>query len=623
MRDGSAGGNLYTDNFAYEPAGFKERTAAMAIGALLLALVACIVPFARERAPVIGGFVPAVESAAVVTFLLTATMLSAQYRVRSYAPLAILAVGFGMQAALHAVYAWAFPGAGGSERAVHELQSAPWLYVAARLAFALTIAVYVFAEWRQQRGDPVGPAFVAGTSAAASAYVAGACALAFGALNLPPIVLSSGDFSPPYVSFGLPVLLAAQLGSGLALILVCSLRRRVHLWLTLAILGGMLDAFGSGFLAGGRFTYGWYIARIEMCANAIVFLAILQVQLAAILRRAARSGERAHVLYEIVALGSDGTAAGIDPMLARAARDLDFDWAFLVRLEAGCVVVESDISGGPFTAGFRTPLAATLLRHTIASDDLFAVDDIARSKWADDPSGAAKVWASFVSVPVHTDGVPYGAVGFASAKRREKPLNDADLAFVRLVGILAGSTIERARQRRHLDGLAFFDSLTGLANRSLLLQRLDQTLRSAALEKTGFALQFIDLDDFKSINDSYGHAAGDAALLELGRRLAAAVRTGDTVARLGGDEFVVLLPGVNAEGSREVEARLQAVFDEPFLVDGVPRPLSGSCGMSFFPADGTSAQDLLAAADRELYRAKAARSGGAGGRPPGSLQISQ
>jgi diguanylate cyclase (GGDEF)-like protein len=366
----------------------------------------------------------------------------------------------------------------------------------------------------------------------------------------------------------------------------------------------MLEVFGSGYVSGGRSTYGWYVARAEMCVNAMVFLVVLQVQLAAILRRAARSGERAHVLYEIVALGTDGSRSSIDAMLARAARDLDFDWAFLARLEGDMVTVESDISGGPFTAGFRTPLSSTILRHAIERDEIFAVDDIANSKWADDRSGAGDVWASFVAVPVHVDAASYGTIGFAKARRRDKPLNDADLAFVRLVGVLAGSTIERARQREHLDGLAFFDALTGLPNRALLLKRIDQLL--AAAVPTTFALQFVDLDDFKAINDTYGHAAGDAVLLELGRRLTQAVRSSDTVARWGGDEFVVLMPEVERFPS-VVPQSIRAAFDEPFEIDGHLRWLGASIGVSHYPKDGATAVDLLSAADRELYRAKGNR----------------
>jgi len=600
------GVSLYTDNFAYEPAGFTERTVAAALATALIALVACIAPIAHQRAPSSVGLVPAVESATIACYVFTASMLYAQYRVRGYAPLAILSLAFATAGALHVVYLAALPGVVSAHGIFHDPRSAPWAYVLARLGFAVAIALFVFAEWRQRRRSPVESRFVNVAAAFAVFYVAGATVASALASSLPPILLADGSVSAAYADVGLPLLLAAQFGGGVALILVCTLSRRAHLWLTLAILGGMLEVFGSGYVSGGRSTYGWYVARAEMCVNAMVFLVVLQVQLAAILRRAARSGERAHALYEIVALGSDGSRSSIDAMLARAARDLDFDWAFLARLEGDMVTVESNISGGPFTAGFRTPLRSTLLRHAIERDETFAVDDIANSKWADDRSGAGNVWASFVAVPVHVDAASYGAIGFAKGRRRDKPLNDADLAFVRLVGVLAGSTIERARQREHLDGLAFFDALTGLPNRSLLLKRIDQLLATAAAEPTTFALQFVDLDDFKTINDTYGHAAGDAVLLELGRRLTRAVRSSDTVARWGGDEFVVLMPEAERFAS-VVPQSIRAAFDEPFEIDGHLRWLGASIGVSHYPKDGATAVDLLSAADRELYRAKGNR----------------
>jgi diguanylate cyclase (GGDEF)-like protein len=606
VRNRTTGRCLYTDNFAYEPAGFTERTVAAALATALIALVACVIPFAHQQAPSSPGLVPALEAVTIASYVFTASMLFAQYRVRAYAPLAILALAFATSGALHVAYLGALPGVVSPLGIFHDPRSAPWTYVLARLSFALAIGVFVYAEWRQRRNRPVDSRFVTVSAALALLYVAAACVASGSASHLPPILLADGGVSTAYGAVGLPLLLAAQFAGGVALVLVCTLSRRAHLWLTLAILGGMLEVFGSGFVSGGQSTYGWYVARVEMCVNAMVFLVVLQVQLAAILRRAARSGERAHVLYEIVALGSDGSRFSIDAMLARAARDLDFDWAFLARLDGDMVTVESNISGGPFTAGFRTPLSATLLRHAIERDGVFAVDDIANSKWAEDPSGAGKVWASFVAVPVHVDGATYGAIGFAVARRRAKPLNDADLAFVRLVGVLAGSTIERARQREHLDGLAFRDALTGLPNRSLLLKRLDQLLAKGATEGTSFALQFVDLDDFKSINDSWGHAAGDAVLLELGRRLSRAVRSSDTVARWGGDEFVVLLPEAAVLGPDRAEP-IRAVFNEPFEFAGRRMRLGASIGVSHYPQDGTTAVELLNAADRELYRAKGQR----------------
>jgi diguanylate cyclase (GGDEF)-like protein len=235
------------------------------------------------------------------------------------------------------------------------------------------------------------------------------------------------------------------------------------------------------------------------------------------------------------------------------------------------------------------------------------VDDIARSKWVTDSSGVADVWSAFIAIPVHVDGAIYGAVGFANAARRAKPLDEADLAFVRLVGVLTGSAIERGRQRDQLDELAFFDALTGLPNRLLLHKRLEAQLRSAEASGSRFALEFLDLDDFKSINDTHGHAAGDATLRELGRRLAMAVRADDTVARLGGDEFVVLLPAAEPERVRDTEERIRAIFDEPFAVDGHYHRLGASIGVSYYPADGSTAGALLRAADRELYRVKAER----------------
>lgn len=153
--------------------------------------------------------------------------------------------------------------------------------------------------------------------------------------------------------------------------------------------------------------------------------------------------------------------------------------------------------------------------------------------------------------------------------------------------------------------IALQDRLTGLPNRVLLEDRLEQVLARAQRSKQRIGLMFIDLDRFKPINDSFGHAVGDELLKAVGQRLRRCVRKEDTVARTGGDEFVIVLAEVKE--FRDAAQVCQKILDElsrPFQVSGHELEISCSIGVSVFPEDGTDAQTLMVNADRAMYQAK-------------------
>jgi diguanylate cyclase (GGDEF)-like protein/PAS domain S-box-containing protein len=154
--------------------------------------------------------------------------------------------------------------------------------------------------------------------------------------------------------------------------------------------------------------------------------------------------------------------------------------------------------------------------------------------------------------------------------------------------------------------LALYDALTGLATRTLLLERLNQVMIHHKRDATNnFAVLFIDLDNFKQVNDALGHQAGDALLVEVAQRLKFSVRESDTVARLGGDEFVVLLEGFSNTAATLLADRLlhELRFDVPSTGDSIK--VSGSLGIAFPNSGYASAEDLLSNADKAMYKAKA------------------
>lgn len=168
------------------------------------------------------------------------------------------------------------------------------------------------------------------------------------------------------------------------------------------------------------------------------------------------------------------------------------------------------------------------------------------------------------------------------------------------------------QERDEIRQLAYHDSLTRLPNRALFLQLLGDAISSATNERRRLAILLLDLDYFKSVNDSLGHAAGDRVLCAVADRLRAAVRKTDTVARLGGDEFTILLPNLDdTEVVRSLARKLIASIATPFGIGEQQRIESGvSIGISLFPEDGDSAETLLARADAAMYRAKTNDRGG-------------
>ncbi len=160
------------------------------------------------------------------------------------------------------------------------------------------------------------------------------------------------------------------------------------------------------------------------------------------------------------------------------------------------------------------------------------------------------------------------------------------------------------RKQDHLYRLAHFDTLTGLPNRLLFFDRLQQALAQAARHGTLLGVMLLDLDRFKTINDSFGHAAGDALLQEVGRRIGGCIRDEDTVARLGGDEFTLLLPDVRqTQHVALVASKIIDALQQPFQLSGYEVTVNTSIGIALYPHD-RDAGTLIKHADSAMYKSK-------------------
>jgi diguanylate cyclase (GGDEF)-like protein/PAS domain S-box-containing protein len=201
---------------------------------------------------------------------------------------------------------------------------------------------------------------------------------------------------------------------------------------------------------------------------------------------------------------------------------------------------------------------------------------------------------------IRKDGTPLSLWVTASCVRND------DGTIRNYVRVFTDISLLKETQRK-LEQLASFDALTGVPNRRLLNDRLEQTLRRMQRRNDGLAVMFIDLDGFKNVNDTYGHAIGDLALQAVAARLQKCVRSTDSVGRLGGDEFAIVLDGARLPADAAlVGERIVAAMAEPLSLEGHRLTLAASIGIAVYPDDGMDAATLLKNADAAMYEVKQA-----------------
>ncbi len=221
------------------------------------------------------------------------------------------------------------------------------------------------------------------------------------------------------------------------------------------------------------------------------------------------------------------------------------------------------------------------------------------------PSDAAKLRIVHEKIPARS-GPPLGGL-FVAFDTSTKP-SSVEPEVLSMAAELAALAIETRRLYTDLRRRSEFDQLTDIHNRFSLEKQLDAQIDLARLEATVFGLIYIDLDDFKQVNDSYGHQVGDQYLQEVALRLKKQLRPHDKLARLGGDEFAALVPIVrNRAEVEEIAQRLENCFNEAFIIESLTLAGSASVGIALYPQDGATKDALLNASDAAMYRAKNAK----------------
>jgi len=210
----------------------------------------------------------------------------------------------------------------------------------------------------------------------------------------------------------------------------------------------------------------------------------------------------------------------------------------------------------------------------------------------------------WLGVPLHSRGRTIGALVVQSYSG-ETRYTERDKQLLQFVCAQVAAAIERKQTETWLRHIAQHDTLTNLPNRKLFDDRLQAALARVARDSEMLALLYIDIDRFKSINDTLGHGVGDRLLHEVAQRIVSCVRETDTVGRMGGDEFVVLLTGIRTPQSAMIAAeKILAGLQSPFELTEGPLSIAASIGVALYPGHGSDAQHLVREADHAMYAAK-------------------
>ncbi len=298
------------------------------------------------------------------------------------------------------------------------------------------------------------------------------------------------------------------------------------------------------------------------------------------------------------------TGEQLRAMLQHGAHALHLEIAMLSRSE-GDVMTISEVTGSDHGSSDKGKPTETISRAARSQGDIAAREDCRKGRDAEDfRSDLTVPVGSFITSSFRVLDTTY-AITFFSRFHRPYPFAEHEFELMGMLTDYFSNFLESQHRLEQITRLAYHDQLTGLPNRAVFLDRAEEAISIAARYERECVLLYLDLDGFKLINDTLGHEAGDAALVEVGRRLRDILRREDFVARIGGDEFALLIPEIQNPGNPyEVIDRIRKIMLEPFVILGERFFLSVSIGAAMFPRDGTTHSELLAAADKSMYQDK-------------------
>lgn len=314
-----------------------------------------------------------------------------------------------------------------------------------------------------------------------------------------------------------------------------------------------------------------------------------------------------HIQTEIAKLGLD--LGGVMQYVVEQTLPLiEADGAAIELAEDGDMVYRAAAGIAGEQLGLRLKLNASLSGlGVLTGDTLFCSDSEADSRV--DRAACQKVGLrSMIVIPLNHRGITVGVLKAMSAEPDKFQKPDAALLDMLSEVVAAAMYFSAKYDSDNLFIKATHDSMTGLANRALFMDRLRNTVAHSKRNQRPSGVLMIDMDGLKQINDTHGHRIGDAALIEFSKRLKKATRDTDTAARLGGDEFGVILSHLeHPEGLATAMRRIDAEIAPPFIFENQHYQLQASIGSAHIPQDGSEPDKLLEVADRRMYSVKQSR----------------
>jgi diguanylate cyclase (GGDEF)-like protein len=321
-------------------------------------------------------------------------------------------------------------------------------------------------------------------------------------------------------------------------------------------------------------------------------------------------------LLEVISMQTEVAGLGLDLDLGRLLQLVvervvslvEADGAAVEMAEGDEMVYRAATGMAEGALGLRLKRSQSLSGLCVAQGQALRCDDALSDPRADRAACERLGLHSLVVVPLRHHGVTVGVLKAMS--RRTGHFDDKHVTLMSMVADLVAASMYFAT--RYSPGELFHkathDSLTDLPNRALFLDRLHASLAQAVRDRQPLAVMMLDMNGLKAINDCHGHRAGDAALLEFSRRLAASVRQSDTAARLGGDEFAVLLKPMTTDGGLEATMRrLGRELNGSFEFEGRSLYVGASLGAARYPEDGGDVTRLIELADQRMYQHKRSR----------------
>lgn len=331
-------------------------------------------------------------------------------------------------------------------------------------------------------------------------------------------------------------------------------------------------------------------------------------------RRLSASEMVIHRLYEITSHYDAGFAQQVRELLALGCDRFDLDIGIVASIAGGDYeVLEAVVPEGvELGTGDRFDLAETYCSITIDADGPIGFEHAGESTYSRHPAYATSKLEAYIGIPIYVAGHFYGTINFSSSRPRPRSFEAVDIDCLKLMASWVSTELQRrqtegelAKARRHLEHLVRTDPLTELRNRRGMAEVLQDHARRSRFGGSALSCVLVDIDDFKVVNDNYGHSSGDRVIRSIADGIRGCLRPTDAAARIGGDEFLVVLPGASVCVAAVVAQRIaEAVRCLDLVDDGVPFPVTVSIGVADVPSDAASVTDILECTEELLRRSK-------------------